>query len=139
MSWALSYGTPTGCTDQFQMEDFDYLSPDSNAAWLEGRGDGRFEQYERFYQTERSSKAESFDLEASNEGYATWVGGRPSRLLRMLSAQWFGKVLVAFLCVYLASRAVPMLARAAPVATGVLLGTAFVALRVFHRKRRKQT
>ncbi|WP_244259657.1 hypothetical protein [Paraburkholderia phenazinium] len=129
---------PTACIEDMTMDDFDYLASESNAAWLEGRGDGRFEQYERFYQTERTSKAESFDLEATNEGYATWAGARPSRVLRMVSAQWFGRVLVAFFCVYLASRTVPTLARAAPVATAVLLGTAFVALRVFHRKRRKQ-
>jgi len=120
------------------MEDFDYLSPDSNAAWLEGRGDGRFEQYERFYQSERVSKAEAFDLEAANEGYAQWAGAQPSRLLGTLSAEWFGRVVVAFFCVYLASRALPTLARAAPIATGVLLATAFVALRIFHRRRRKQ-
>jgi len=119
------------------VEDFDYLLPDSNAAWLDGRGDGRFEQYERFYQTERAGRADAFELETVNEAYALWAGQQPSVLLRMFSAQWFGRVLVAFFCVYMGSRAVPALAGAAPLATGVLLGSVFVGLRIFHWKRRK--
>jgi hypothetical protein len=131
---------PTACIkEDTMMDDFDYLVSESNAAWLDGRGDGRFEQYEHFYRTERAGRAEGFDLEKANEDYTKWVGGKPSRLLGMLSAQWFGKVIIAFFCIYMASRAVPTLARAAPAATAVLLCSAFVALRVFHRKRRKQT
>jgi hypothetical protein len=118
------------------MEDFDYLAPDSNAAWLDGRGDGRFERYERFYQTERAQQADGFDLERSNEDYAKWASRQPSRLLSLLSAQWFGRVAAAFFSVYMASRTVPALAGAAPVATGAMLIVAFVGIRVFHWRRK---
>ncbi len=91
------------------MEDFDYLAPDSAAAWLEGRGDGRFERYERFYQLERSN-ADNFDLELTNEGYAAWAGRRPPRLTAMVSPPWFGRVVVGFFSFYMAIRTVPTLA-----------------------------
>jgi hypothetical protein len=120
------------------MDDFDYLARESNAAWLEGRGDGRFEHYERFYQSERQRQAAAFDLERANEGYPQWVAHQPSRLLSTLSAPWFGRVIVALFAVYIGSRAVPALASAAPAATGVLLVVAFAGLRVFHRRRRRQ-
>lgn len=120
------------------MEDFDYLAPDSNAAWLDGRGDGRFERYEQFYQAERAQQADSFDLERSNEGYAKWVREQPSRLLSKVSAPWFGRVAVAFFSVYMGARMVPALAGAAPVATGAMLVVAFVGLRVVHWRRRKR-
>lgn len=120
------------------MEDFDYLTPDSNAAWLEGRGDGRFERYERFYQAERAQQADSFDLAQSNEGYAKWVNQQPSRLLSTLSASWFGRAAVAFFSVYMGARLVPTLAAAAPIVTGAMLIVALIALRVFHWRRRKR-
>lgn len=43
------------------MEDFAYLAKESNAAWLAGRGDGRFERYEKFYQCERAGNASGLD------------------------------------------------------------------------------
>ncbi|NVH76283.1 hypothetical protein FSB08_28080 [Paraburkholderia sp. JPY432] len=122
------------------MEDFDYLAPESNAAWLDGRGDGRFEQYEQFYRDERARLAEGFDLKTVNEGYQDWAGRQPSRLLSMLSAPWFGRVAVVFFCLYMGSRLIPLVAKLQPVATGGLLIAAFVALRVFHwRRRRRRT
>ncbi|TDN59087.1 hypothetical protein [Paraburkholderia sp. BL10I2N1] len=120
------------------MEDFDYLAPDSNAAWLDGRGDGRFERYEKFYQAEREQQAERFDLERSNEEYAKWRREQPSRLLSTLSAPWFGRVAVAFFSVYMGVGTVPALAGAAPYATGAMLIVTFVGLRVFHWRGRKQ-
>jgi hypothetical protein len=120
------------------MEDFDYLATDSNAAWLGGRGDGRFERYERFYHSERAQQAEQFDLEKANEGYGEWASRQPARMLAVISGPWFGRVIVAFFAVYMGSRLVPALASKLPVATGAMLAFAFVGLRVFHWKRRKR-
>ncbi|TCK33432.1 hypothetical protein B0G84_7652 [Paraburkholderia sp. BL8N3] len=119
------------------MEDFDYLARESNAAWLDGRGDGRFERYERFYQSERAANATGFDLEKANEGYVEWTSTQPSHLLSLLSAPWVGRVAVALFALYMGTRVVPQLAKAGPVVTGIGLIIAFVGLRVFHRRRRK--
>ncbi|MFM0076988.1 hypothetical protein PQQ86_38195 [Paraburkholderia sediminicola] len=120
------------------MEDFDYLATDSNAAWLDGRGDGRFERYERFYHQERAQQAEKFDLEKTNEGYGEWASRQPALMLSLISGPWFGQVAVAFFSVYMGSRLVPALAGKLPVATGAMLAVAFVGLRVFHWRRRKR-
>ncbi|MFC0403143.1 hypothetical protein [Paraburkholderia rhizosphaerae] len=114
------------------MEDFDYLASDSAAAWLEGRGDGRFERYEQFYRLERASRKD-FDLERTNLSFAEQ---QPRRLSATISAPWFGRVVVAFFSFYMAAKTVPMLAGHAPFATGGLLVVAFIGLRIFHRKRR---
>jgi hypothetical protein len=117
------------------MEDFDYLFADSAAAWLQGRGDGRFERYERFYRLERSNR-DDFNLELANESYAAGVGTQSLRFAHIFSAPWFGRVVVAFFSFYMAARAVPMLASRLPFATGGMLVVAFIGLRIFHRKRR---
>ncbi|MGF6812741.1 hypothetical protein OKW30_007958 [Paraburkholderia sp. Clong3] len=119
------------------MEDFDYLVPESNAAWLDGRGDGRFERYERFYQSERAVDAAGFDLERTNEGYKEWASRQPSGLLSLVSAPWFGRVAVVFFCLYMGCPLVPGLAMAMPEATGAMLVAVFIGLRIFHRRRRK--
>lgn len=120
------------------MEDFDYLVDESNAAWLDGRGDGRFQRYESFYQDARAQQAAAFNLETVNEKYAEAGGRPPSRLLSLVSSPLFAQLLIAMLAVFIASRAVPMLAQKVPFVTGGLLVAAFIALRVFHRRRRKQ-
>ncbi|WP_175035421.1 hypothetical protein [Burkholderia lata] len=119
------------------MDDLAYLVSESNAAWLDGRGDGRFERYERFYQSERERQAETFELEQVNDAYPEWVGSQPPRVLGMLSRPWFGKVLVAFTCMYVGTQAVPAMSSAIPYKSTVLLGVAFVGLRVFHWRRRR--
>lgn len=120
------------------IEDFAYLASESNAAWLDGRGDGRFERYERFYQAERAMHAESFDLEKANEQYGEWANRQPSPLLAFLSAPLFGRAAVGSLCLYMGSRIVPELAKGMPMATGGMLVAAFIALRIFHHRRRKR-
>jgi hypothetical protein len=120
------------------LEDFDYLVPDSNAAWLSGRGDGRFERYERFYRDERSRLATGFDLEKTNEAYGELASSQHGRLLSIMNTPWLGQVLVAFFSVYMGSRFVPALASRLPVATGTLLVSTFIGLRVFHWRRRKR-
>ncbi|MBN3785698.1 hypothetical protein [Burkholderia sp. Ac-20353] len=119
------------------MEDFAYLCAESNAAWLSGRGDGRFERYERFYQDERARLADGFDLEQINEAYEASATNRRPQPLALLSAPWVGKVATALFCLYMAGRLVPEMTAQAPGATGVALVTAFVGLRIFHRKHRK--
>lgn len=119
------------------MEDFDYLAGESNAAWLDGRGDGRFERYERFYQSERAANVAGFDLEKANEGYVEWASNQPSNLLSLLSAPWVGRSAIALFAVYMGSRLVPQLAKAVPAVTGVGLIVVFIGLRIFHRRRRK--
>ncbi len=120
------------------MDDFDYLVSESNAAWLDGRGDGRFEKYESFYRGARAQQAGEFDLEKANEQYAEAGGKSPSRLFSMASSPLFGQLAIALLAVFIAARAVPVLAHKVPYVTGGLLVAAFVALRVFHRRRRKR-
>ncbi|WP_176060323.1 hypothetical protein [Paraburkholderia sp. BCC1876] len=120
------------------MEDFDYLVDDSNAAWLDGRGDGRFQRYENFYQDARVQQTAEFNLETVNEEYAKAGGRSASRLVSMVNSPLFAQLLIAILAVFIASRAVPVLAQKVPFVTGGLLVTAFVALRVFHRRRRKK-
>jgi len=119
------------------MEDFAYLARDSAAAWLQGRGDGRFERYESFYRRER--EASGFDLEKSNGQYSAWMTGQPplQRLLRLINGEWFARATIAVFAFYFATRTVPLLASRVPAATGCLIVIAFIGLRIFHRKRRK--
>jgi hypothetical protein len=119
------------------MEDFAYLARDSVAAWLQGRGDGRFERYECFYRRERDTTG--FDLEKSNEEYGAWMSGQSPRrrLLALINGEWFARATIAFLAFYFATRAIPVLASRVPAATGCLIVIAFIGLRIFHRKRRK--
>ncbi|BCF95138.1 hypothetical protein [Paraburkholderia largidicola] len=120
------------------MEDFAYLARESNAAWLAGRGDGRFERYEKFYQSERAVDAAGFDLEKANEGYGEYVGSQPSPLLSFLNAPWVGRVAIALFALYMGTRVVPQLAKVGPAVTGIALVAAFIGLRVFHRRNRKR-
>ena len=120
------------------MDDFAYLARESNAAWLDGRGDGRFDRYEKFYQNERAVNAAGFDLEKANEGYVDYVSNQPTRLLSLLSAPWVGRVTIALFALYMGTRVVPQLAKIGPAVTGIGLILAFIGLRVFHRRNRKR-
>ncbi|AEA65817.1 hypothetical protein bgla_4p0210 (plasmid) [Burkholderia gladioli BSR3] len=109
----------------------------SNAAWLAGRGDGRFQRYERFYRSEREKQAATFELEQVNEAYPDWVGSQPPRVIGMLARPWFGKVLVALTCMYVGAEVVPTVSSAMPYKSTALLCAVFVGLRIFHWKRRR--
>ncbi|WP_094777559.1 hypothetical protein [Paraburkholderia ribeironis] len=120
------------------MDDFDYMAPESSAAWLEGHGDGRFERYERFYQSERAIDAAGFDLEKTNEGYGKWASEQRSRLVTLLAEPWVGRIAIALFAIFMGARLVPELARLLPEATGFGLVVAFIGLRIFHRRRRQR-
>lgn len=119
------------------MEDFAYLARESNAAWLAGRGDGRYERYEKFYQSERTDDASGFDLEKSNEGYVEYSSSQPPPLIALFSAPWVGRVVIALFALYMGTRVVPQLARVGPAFTGMVLVVAFVGLRIYHRRRKR--
>jgi hypothetical protein len=120
------------------MEDFAYLTRESNAAWLDGRGDGRFERYERFYQSELAGSPLGFDLEKSNEGYVEYTDSLPAPMLSFLNAPWVGRLAISLFALYMGTRIVPQLAKVGPSVTGIALVAAFVGLRIFHRRRRKR-
>ncbi|WP_175831154.1 hypothetical protein [Burkholderia cepacia] len=119
------------------MDDLAYLIVESNAAWLDGRGDGRFERYERFYQSAREKQGETFDLEQVNKAYPEWVGTQAPPVVGMLSRPWFGKVVVTLTCMHIGAQAVPVMSAAIPYKSTVLLGGVFVGLRVLHWRRRR--
>ncbi|WGS55103.1 hypothetical protein LFL96_34700 (plasmid) [Paraburkholderia sp. D15] len=120
------------------MDDFDYVVRDSNAAWLDGRGDGRFERYESFYQDSRAKQADEFDLEKTNEAFAKVAGRSPSRLFALASSPNFARLAIALLAVFITSRTVPLVAVKLPYATACMLAGALVALRIFHRRKRNR-
>ena len=119
------------------MDDFAYLVPDSATAWLAGRGDGRFERYERFYRAEQDRHAENFDLETANDEYGNANATEPNPVWTIINAPWVGSIVVVFFCVYMGSQLVPALTTVAPKATSVGLLVAFFGLRIFHRRRRR--
>jgi hypothetical protein len=119
------------------MDDVAWMFRDSASAWLRGYDDGRFAGYESFYRA-RQAESGSFNLEELNEEYAEWVAERPSRAIVLLNRPIVAQALIALAAVWVAAQALPHLAGAAPNSTAVLLVAAFIALRVFHRKRRKR-
>ncbi|MEM5316056.1 hypothetical protein [Paraburkholderia sp. JHI869] len=120
------------------MDDLAWMVRDSASAWLRGYGDLRFDQYEGFYRKARKAGGSPGDLEQINEEYAQWIEERPSRLVSLLNRPVFAHALIAVTAVWISGQAVPRLAGIAPKSTGGLLVAAFIALRVFHRKRRKR-
>lgn len=82
------------------MQDFAYLFSDSVAAWLNGRGDARFQRYERHYRIERAAAndASAFNLERSNEQYATRCRRTKFSPVSILDSKP-GKSLIVFLII----------------------------------------
>jgi hypothetical protein len=114
------------------MHDFAYLFPDSAASWLNGRGDARFHRYERFYRESRAAAASAaeFDLEASNERYATMCRPARSRIAEMLDSKLFKQIALSLTLLWISSSLLPTVGHSEPVATGAVLVGAFVFLRV---------
>ena len=74
------------------MQDFAYLFRDSVAAWLQGRGDSRFQRYERHYRSDRetASSPEVFDLERSNVRFAQRFGSGRRQFVAVSKSKAFG-------------------------------------------------
>lgn len=119
------------------MEDYAYLFNDSAAAWLQGRGDARFVDYERYYQSAHRASPSTLDLEDLNDHYAVVARSVPPKWLRTLGHPAFGKTVIALFAVWCAGQIVPSLALVSPNATGVGLIIALIGMRIYHRTRRR--
>jgi hypothetical protein len=133
----LSVQSNSSRTRHTEMTDFAYLFHDSAASWLEGRGDGRFVRYERFYRQAKIAAADKFDLEVSNEEYSGLCQNKLHWVLGVLDSNAFKHFAMAMALIYGGSLLVPAIARLAPVATGFVLIGGFVALRVMRRRQKK--
>ncbi|MEM5289534.1 hypothetical protein ACFQ3P_33205 [Paraburkholderia sabiae] len=118
------------------MQDFAHLFSDSVAAWLRGRGDFRFQRYERHYLAGRSAAqdAGSFDLERSNEQYAATCRRKSSYLAVMVDSKVFKRLMPFLIVLWGGSLLLPTIGKSQPVAAGVVLLGIFVALRIKARK-----
>jgi hypothetical protein len=123
------------------MQDFAYLFPDSVAAWLDGRGDARFQRYEKHYRADRATALsdEAFDLERSNVRFAQRFGsGRPS-LAGVSKSEAFGALATVLILLCGGTLLLSSVGATQPTVVGGVLGVVFVALRVKHlRTRRRQ-
>jgi hypothetical protein len=118
------------------MQDFAHLFSDSVAAWLRGRGDFRFQRYERYYRADRSAAhdAGSFELERTNEQYVVKCRRKGGRLFAVLDSKAF-KHLVPFLAIlWGGSLLLPTVGQLQPVAAGVVLVVTFIAIRIKRRR-----
>ncbi|MFM0123332.1 MULTISPECIES: hypothetical protein [Paraburkholderia] len=118
------------------MQDFAYLFGDSVAAWLRGRGDARFQHYERHYRTERQATPETFDLEKSNEQYAKRCARSGGRILRVLDSKAFKHLVLFLALVWGGSLMLSTVGKQQPAIAGTLLAALFIAIRINRRKNR---
>ncbi|RZF23785.1 hypothetical protein EVC45_42310 [Paraburkholderia sp. UYCP14C] len=118
------------------MQDFAYLFGDSVAAWLRGRGDARFQQYERHYRAERQATPETFDLEKSNEQYAKRCMRSGDRILRLLDSKAFKPLVFFVALVWGGSLLLSTIGKQQPAIAGTLLAALFSAIRINRRKNR---
>jgi hypothetical protein len=120
------------------MQDFAHLFSDSVAAWLRGRGDFRFQRYERHYRAGRSAALgpDGFDLERSNEQYASICRRSGNRLVQILDSKAFRRLMLFLTILWGGSLLLPTVGKSQPVAAGVVLCTLFVAMRVKARRGR---
>ncbi|WP_321794635.1 hypothetical protein [Caballeronia sp. J97] len=112
------------------MRDFAYLFPDSVAAWLQGRGDGRFQRYERHYRSDRAaSSPEIFDLEKSNLLFSQRFHGGKWRFVSVLNSKPFAALTTFLIFLWGGSFLLSTVGTSQPVAAGVVLCVAFVGMR----------
>ena len=114
------------------MQDFAYLFSDSVSAWLRGRGDARFQRYERYYRAGRSATQETdgFDLERSNEQYVSICRRSSSRLVQIFDSKAFRTLMLFLTILWGGSVLLPTAGKSQPVAAGAVLCALFVAMRV---------
>jgi hypothetical protein len=116
------------------MQDFAYLFPDSVAAWLDGRGDARFQRYEKHYRADRATAQsnEAFNLERSNARFAQRFASGTLSLAGVRKSNAFG-ALAAFLSfLWGGTLLLSSVGATQPIVIGMVLGIVFVALRVRH-------
>jgi hypothetical protein len=123
------------------MQDFAYLFSDSAAAWLEGRGDARFQRYEKHYRADRATARsdEVFDLERSNVRFAQRFDSGTSPLAVVSKSKAFGALATLLILLWGGTLLLSSVGATQPVVAGAVLGVVFVAMRVMHlRTRRRQ-
>ncbi|SAL06752.1 hypothetical protein AWB81_07746 [Caballeronia arationis] len=120
------------------MQDFAYLFPDSAAAWLEGRGDARFQRYERHYRADRATaqSQESFDLEQSNIRFAQRFGSGRRQFAAVSKSKAFGALATFLILLWGGTLLLSSVGATQPVAVAAVLGVVFVALRLKHFRAR---
>lgn len=122
------------------MQDFAYLFSDSAAAWLEGRGDARFQRYERHYRADRATaqSQEAFDLEQSNVRFAQRFGSGRRQFAAVSKSKAFGALATFLILLWGGTALLSSVGATQPVAVAAVLGVVFVALRVKNFRPRGQ-
>ena|SRR5689334_19711980 len=122
------------------MQDFAYLFPDSVAAWLEGRGDARFQRYEKHYRADRAmaQSQEAFDLEQSNIRFARSFGSGRRQFAAVSKRQAFGALATFLILLRGGTALLSSVGATQPVGVAAVLGVVFVALRVKNFRARGQ-
>ncbi|GJH26840.1 hypothetical protein [Caballeronia novacaledonica] len=122
------------------MQDFAYLFRDSVAAWLQGRGDSRFQRYERHYRADRATarSQEVFDLEQSNIRFAQSFGSGRRQLAAVSKSKAFGALTTFLILLWGGTALLSSIGATQPVAVAAVLGVVFVALRVKNFRARGQ-
>jgi hypothetical protein len=122
------------------MQDFAYLFPDSVAAWLRGRGDGRFQRYEKHYRSDRGTAPipEAFDLEKSNLLFSRRFGGDKCRFVSVLNSKAFAALGTFLIFLWGGSLLLSTIGTSQPVAAGVALCVLFTAARAYKLKARSR-
>jgi len=122
------------------MQDFAYLFRDSAAAWLQGRGDSRFQRYERHYRSDRetASSPDAFDLERSNVRFAQRFGSGRRQFVAVSKSKAFGALATFAILLWGGTALLSSVGATQPVAVAAVLGVVFVGLRVKHFRARKQ-
>ncbi|SAK73714.1 hypothetical protein AWB80_04155 [Caballeronia pedi] len=122
------------------MQDFAYLFPDSVAAWLEGRGDARFQRYETHYRADRATAQsnEPFDLERSNIRFAKRFGSGRRQFAAVSKSKAFGALTTFLILLWGGTALLSSIGSTQSVAVAAVLGVVFVAVRVKHFRARGQ-
>ncbi|MFM0051588.1 hypothetical protein [Caballeronia grimmiae] len=122
------------------MQDFAYLFPDSVAAWLEGRGDARFQRYEKHYRADRATvqSLDAFDLEQSNVRFAQRFGSGRRQFAAVSKSKAIGALATFLILLWGGSALLSSVGATQPVAVAAVLGVVFIALRVKHFRARGQ-
>jgi hypothetical protein len=120
------------------MQDFAYLFPDSVAAWLEGRGDARFQRYEKHYRADRATvqSLDAFDLEQSNVRFAQRSGSGRRQFAAVSKSKAFGALATFLILLWGGTALLSSVGSTQPVAVAAVLGVVFIALRVKHFRAR---